>query len=177
MPTENQRSNTFRSDIKSVYPDIHVQNLIDSKQGLYKPYDCYIVHESKFIAVEFKRETGQSINGKCLRDNQVKGLKQASNQGYSGLLIFFLEHSKWQNKQLFCMPIQKFINVFHGKHVGGGVYEWSKSYKIEYLKIHFPEHFICKSKQLSKVKVKNKYVEKEKLQWNFSDLLNLEIFR
>ena len=178
MPTENQRASKFRSDLQSIYGrDIHVQNLIDSQRGQSKPYDSYVVYEGKMIGIEFKRVTGQSINGNIMRDCQVKGLQEVAHNGYSGLIIIFLDHANWQNKKLFCMPIFKFLKVFRGVHVGGGVHEWGPAIKIKELEEKCPEYFILKSKQDCFVKVRNAFELSKRLHWNFSDFLNLDIFR
>lgn len=170
---ENTRANNFRKEFRTYIKnetnkDLHIVNLLDSKGGDVKPYDCYFSYNNCFVGIEFKRNVMQSINPSDLRDNQVDGLLEAYRSGSNstGLVVYFLDHAKYANKYLFACPIQIFMQHFQIVEVGGGKYEFGKSQKIDQLIEEFPYLFIDRKQYTMHDGTK-------KTMWNFNNILNI----
>lgn len=164
---ENSRASEFRAAWKLCNPHAHVVNLLDGPRGQKKPYDGYVVEDGQMIGIEFKRYTGQSINPKEMRDNQIAGLLEVQDQGFAGLVIAFIDHKLWTNKFIFVCPIKKFIKIFGGTEIGGGVYEWKGSVKITTLQESHPELFV----ERLKTHVCERRVWKHKKMWDFKRIV------
>jgi recombination protein U len=70
------------------------------------PCDFFIFHNGKLALIEAKEHKGVSLPLSCIRDNQIKGLKEAVmyDNVIAGFLVFFSD-----TEQCFFMSIQNYL--------------------------------------------------------------------